>query len=308
MQAQVDESGCISHAVCLTWVAIGRKPLHNVSTTETIGPKNPKRGLFTHMTCLFTKVYGARNTGATYLEKLVNKNFATDLLRGDFGVGKRVMRLVLQQYKPRLRPQENSKLQDQYHERILYSDFGLKHAAPPVDVIRAAPHANNTLFLLITKHPVFFLSSLHNRPANPLLQEEELDFDRFLMSKWPVSPRDNVGPSPVDSPIELWNAKMREYVRLMQVAENVIHIRYEDILADFEGQMDRISEYIPKITAGYGPIRRSVKASDNLRLEDYQRKYKYHKIKTDYKKRDLEYIYRKVDGEVMTALGYRKVL
>jgi len=260
------------------------------------------------MTCLFTKVYGLRNTGATYLEKLVNKNFATDLLRGDFGVDKRVMRLVLQQYKPRLRPLENSKMRDQYHERILYSDFGLKHTAPPVDVIRAAPHASNTLFLLITKHPVFFLSSLHNRPENSLIKEEPEDFDRFLMAPWPVSPRDNVGAEPLESPIELWNAKMREYVRLMQVAENVIHIRYEDLLADFTGQMDRISEYIPKITAGYGPIRRSIKSSDNLRMEDYQRKYKYHKIKTDYKKRDLEYIYRKVDDDVMAALDYRKVL
>lgn len=47
------------------------------------------------MTCLFTKIYGERNTGATYLEKLINKNFATDILRGDFGVDKRVLRLVL---------------------------------------------------------------------------------------------------------------------------------------------------------------------------------------------------------------------
>lgn len=260
------------------------------------------------MTCLFTKVFGARNTGATFLEKLVNKNFATDLLRGDFGVDKRVMRLVLQQHKPKFRPLENSRLQDQYHERILYSDFGLKHAAPPVDVIRAAPHSDNTLFILITKHPVFFLSSLHNRPENPLFKESDLDFAKFLMSEWPVSARDNTGGTTLESPIELWNIKMREYVRLMQVAENVIHIRYEDVLVDFEGQMDRIAEYIPKITAGYGPIRRSVKASDNLRLEDYQRKYKYHKIKTDYKKRDLEYIYRKVDDTVMQAFDYRKVL
>ena len=260
------------------------------------------------MTCLFTKVYGERNTGATYLEKLVNKNFATDLLRGDFGVDKRVMRLVLQQHKPKLRSVENSKLQDQYHERILYSDFGLKHAAPPVDVIRAAPHSDNTLFLLITKHPVFFLSSLHNRPENPLYKEEGLDFDQFLMAEWPVSPRDNVGDKPLESPIELWNVKMREYVRLMKTAENVIHIRYEDLIADFDAQMDRIAEYIPKITAGYGPIRRSVKASDNLRLEDYQRKYKFHKIKADHKKRDLEYIYRKVDDGIMDALEYRKVM
>ena len=218
------------------------------------------------------------------------------------------MRLVLQQHKPKNRPAENSKLQDQYHERILYSDFGLKHAAPPVDVIRAAPHSSNTLFLLITKHPVFFLSSLHNRPDNPLWRDDDLDFDQFLMAPWPVSARDNVGEKPLESPIDLWNSKMREYVRLMRTAENVIHIRYEDLISDFDAQMDRIAEYIPKITAGYGPIRRSIKASDNLRFEDYQRKYKFHKLKTDYKKRDLEYIYRKVDDEVMDALEYRKVM
>lgn len=92
------------------------------------------------MTCLFNKIYGERNTGATYLEKLVNKNFATDILRSDFGVDKRVLRLVLQQHKPKLRPTENNRLQDKYQERIFYSDFRLKHGAPPVDVIPAAPH------------------------------------------------------------------------------------------------------------------------------------------------------------------------
>jgi len=72
--------------------------------------------------------------------------------------------------------------------------------------------------------------------------------------------------------------------------------------------MDRVAEYIPKITAGYGNIRRSVKAKDNMRFEDYQRRYKYHKLKADHKKRDLEYIYRKVDTNLMDALGYREVM
>ena len=260
------------------------------------------------MTCLFTKIFGERNTGATYLEKLVNKNFATDLLRGDFGVDKRVLRLVLQQHKPKVRPAEASRLQDRYHERILYSDFGLKHAAPPVDVIRAAPHSANTLFLLITKHPVFFLSSLHHRPENPLLPQEDLAFDQFLSQPWPVSERDNLGERDLESPIELWNRKMEAYVQLMSATENVLHIKYEDLLSDFPQQMDRIADFIPNVSNGYAQIRRSVKASDNLRWEDYVRKYKYHKLKSDFKKRDLEYIYRKIDDDVMDALDYRKVL
>ena len=260
------------------------------------------------MTCLFTKIYGERNTGATYLEKLVNKNFATDILRGDFGVDKRVLRLVLQQHKPKLRPLEASALEDKYHERILYSDFGLKHTSPPVDVIRAAPHSENTLFLLITKHPVFFLSSLHARPDNPLYDAGDLSFDQFLTTPWPVAERDNLGDGELESPIALWNEKMRAYVALMHAADNVIHIRYEDLLSDFDDQMNRIAEYIPTTSNGFTQIRRSIKASDNLRFEDYVRRYKYHKLKSDYKKRDLEYIYRKVDDEIMAALDYRKVI
>jgi hypothetical protein len=260
------------------------------------------------MTCMFTKIFGERNTGATYLAKLVGKNFATDLMRGDFDVDRRVMRLVLQAYKPKERAAQNNALQDKNHERILYSDFGWKHAVPPVDVIQAADHGHDTLFLLITKHPVFFLTSLHNRPDNPLMAAGEVAFDRFIAAPWPVFGRDNAGAGPLESPIELWNIKMAGYVRLMGIAENILHIRYEDLLADFDAQMDRISEYIPKITAGYGNVRRSVKASDNLRFEDYQRRYKNQKIKADYKNRDLEYIYRKVDDTVMDALGYRKIL
>ena len=260
------------------------------------------------MTCLFTKVFGERNTGATYLGKLVDKNFATDSLRGDFGVDRRVMRLVLQSYKPKERPFHANRMQDEYHERILYSDFGWKHAAPPIDVIRAAPHSQSTLFLLITKHPVRFLTSLHARPENTLWHHDEMSFDKFITTPWPVAVRDNVGVEELESPIELWNVKMRAYLRVIEAAENVIHIRYEDILSDFEQEMNRIAEYIPKITPGYGNIRRSIKAKDNLRFEDFQRRYKYHKLKTDHKKRDLEFIYRKIDTDVMDALGYKEVI
>jgi hypothetical protein len=72
--------------------------------------------------------------------------------------------------------------------------------------------------------------------------------------------------------------------------------------------MDRIAEHIPKITVGYGNIRRSIKAKDNISYENNQRRYNYHKLKVDNKKRDLEYIYRKIDSETMDMLGYREVL
>jgi hypothetical protein len=72
--------------------------------------------------------------------------------------------------------------------------------------------------------------------------------------------------------------------------------------------MDRIAEHIPKITVGYSNIRRSIKAKDNMRYENNQRRYNYHKLKIDNKKRDLEYIYRKIDSETMDMLGYREVL
>ncbi|MFK5998704.1 MAG: hypothetical protein QM492_11430 [Rhodobacterales bacterium] len=72
------------------------------------------------MTRLVTKAFGERNTGATYLGKLIDKNFATDSPRGDFGIDRRVMRLVLQAYKPKERPFQNNRMQDAYHERILF--------------------------------------------------------------------------------------------------------------------------------------------------------------------------------------------
>ena len=87
MQAKVDESGIIGHSAFLNAGCHPAKAVaqcfehgNNRGTEpELLRPKS--------MTCLFTKVFGARNTGATYLEKLVNKNFATDLLRGRFWCG-----------------------------------------------------------------------------------------------------------------------------------------------------------------------------------------------------------------------------
>ena len=126
---------------------------------------------------------------------------------------------------------------------------------------------------------MFFLSSLHNRPENPMWDHDEMGFDQFLDTPWPVSERDNVGDKTLESPIHLWNEKMRAYVALMGAADNVIHIRYADLLSDFDEQLTRVSEYIPSINTGFGKVRRSIKASDNLRFEDYQHLYKYHKSK-----------------------------
>ena len=108
---------------------------------------------------------------------------------------------------------------------------------------------------------------------------DEMGFDQFLDTPWPVSERDNVGDKTLESPIHLWNEKMRAYVALMGAADNVIHIRYADLLSDFDEQLTRVSEYIPSINTGFGKVRRSIKASDNLRFEDYQHLYKYHKSK-----------------------------
>ncbi|MEL6584827.1 MAG: hypothetical protein AAFQ36_13435 [Pseudomonadota bacterium] len=260
------------------------------------------------MTVLYTKIFGERNTGATYLAKLIEKNFATCLLRGDFDLDRRVLRRVLQSVRPRERAGLNTKLQDENHQRILYSDFGWTHAAPPADIVRSAPHSSNTVFVVITKHPVFFLSSLHARPENALAKTDGQTFEQFLMAPWPLFVRDNLQAESVESPIELWNEKMRASLALKDAAERVVYIRYEDLLIDFHQALTALAEFIPPTTDTFGHIRRATRGKEDLRYEDFQRRYRFARIKQDYRKRDLEYIYRKADSDVMRDLGYREII
>ncbi|MEL7216273.1 MAG: hypothetical protein AAGJ96_10130 [Pseudomonadota bacterium] len=260
------------------------------------------------MAVLFTKVFGERNTGAAYLSKLIEKNFATSLMRGEFDIDRRVLRSALQSVRPRERAAFNTRLQDDNHQRILYSDFGWTHAAPPIDIIRSAPHAASTVFVVITKHPVYFLSSLHARPENPEVKADAMTFEQFMMAPWPVFTRDNLGNRTLESPIQLWNEKMRASLELKDVAERVVYIRYEDLLSDFHETLTKLSEFIPATTDSFGHIRRATRGKGELRYEDFQRRYRFAKIKQEYRKRDLEYIYRKVDQDLLKALGYREII
>lgn len=259
------------------------------------------------MTVMYTKIFGERNTGAAYLAKLIEKNFATDLLRGGFDLDRRVLRRILQTARPRERQALNIKLQDENHERILYSDFGWTHAAPPLDIVRSAPHAENTLFVVITKHPVHFLRSLHARPDNPLSKADSQTFEQFLQSPWPCLRRDNLGVEAVETPMELWNQKMRACLALRDTTEHFVHIRYEDLLSDFQETLGHMSEFVPATSDLFGHIRRATRGSDE-RYEDFARKYRYARIKQDFRKRDLEYIYRKTDAEALKSLGYREIM
>jgi hypothetical protein len=260
------------------------------------------------MTVLYTKIFGERNSGANYLSKLIDKNFATYQLRGDFDLDRRVLRRALQAVRPRERADLSTRLQDENHQRILYSDFGWTHAAPPVDIVRSAPHSASTVFVVITKHPVFFLTSLHARPENPLSRAEGQTFEQFLMTPWPLFTRDNLGPSDIESPIQLWNEKMKASLELREAAERVVYIRYEDLLIDFQSTLATLSEFIPATTDNFGHIRRATRGKEDLRYEDFRRRYRFARIKQDYRKRDLEYIYRKVDSDVLRDLGYREIL
>lgn len=260
------------------------------------------------MSVLYTKVYGERNTGATYVSKLIERNFATCLMQGSFDIDRRVLRRALQAVLPRERSSLNTRLQDENHQRTLYSDFGWMHAAPPIDIIQSAPHAEHTVFVVVTKHPVYFLSSLHARPENPLSRAESLTFEQFLMAPWPLFTRDNLKGTQLESPIHLWNQKMRASLALRNAAERVIYIRYEDLLSDFHDTLNKLSEYIPAITDSFAHVRRATRGKGDLRYEDFQRRYRYARIKQDYRKRDLEYIYRKIDGDLLRDLGYREII
>ncbi|MEM9010326.1 MAG: hypothetical protein AAGE18_03810 [Pseudomonadota bacterium] len=260
------------------------------------------------MTCIYTKIFGERNCGAAYLRRLVERNFATQTMHGAFDLDRRVLRLALQAVRPRDRTAHQNTLHDLDHERTIYSDFGWVHAAPPIDVIRSAPHAESTLFLLITKHPAHFLASLHANPTNPRLSEGDIPFERFLQQPWPVLGRDGVEEAQFETPMALWNAKVAAGFAMLDMVEHGLHLAYEDLLSDFEGQMARIAEHLPPVTGDFANIRRSIRAKDNLTFEDYQRRYKYQRLKTHWRKRDLELIYRRIDTDLLRRAGYREVL
>lgn len=252
---------------------------------------------------MYVKVFGERNSGTIYLNALIRENTNAIIMDGDTK-GKGGTLSGSNEFFPEAYTTDNDYLQDLDHFRMLQSDYGWKHAAPPVNTIEFSSHRDLTKLIFTAKHPVFWLKSIHKRPYNPRIKLE-LNFSDFIRSPWPLSKRDNISSESLPTPIDLFNRKISSYIEaIKQFPKNSVFIKYEDLLADTEGTVKIACEGI----LGFGGtafknVLRSTKSTEE-NFDFYKSKYLSDSYKDDISHEDLEFIQERLAPRVMRFCGY----
>ena len=244
------------------------------------------------------KIYGERNTGTNYLEKILNLNVDVVTLPGV--VPRNVMRL--QKILP-----GNELVRDIYFTLTYSKNLGWKHTFVKSDeeLQKYKILSRELSFVTLTKNPYSWLLSLYKRPYHQYFGEKK-DFISFLTRPWHTVGRENMHER-VMSPVELWNKKNSSYLALAQ-NHPTLNIKFEDLLADSERILCLICEtftYRWKVKM-FSNYNRSTKG-ENKDTQFYQDYYLNERWKEKLSGEALAIINRQLDDGIMSRFGYGKL-
>lgn len=283
---------------------------------------------------MLIKIYGERNTGTNYLEKL------------------------LWNHLPDLELQKNEKFSIMpssillSHEEDL-KQLGWKHRLLDANFLELLNiEKNNLLILTLTKNPYSWLLSLHKRPYAPIhlrnrvisfdeqgnpyphtdrnikfirklrkygrwgrlflsrypqwSEYEEITFHDFIRARWFTQFNEGCDNG-FKHPVELWNVKNKAYLELAK-HYNALTLTYEELLADPKNTLQKIANQLNCSLESFNNIETAAKH------EDIENKDKNHQFYRDYylnerwrnqlTQNDYTWISPRLDPEVINAFGY----
>jgi len=243
------------------------------------------------------KLYGERNCGTNYLQRLIQRNLDVKLLPG---VAPRRLRRLAPNH-----PALHERLVDGYFAMTFRRNLGWKHTlAPDIGALsRTRIPIERTLFIFLTKNPYAWLLSLFRHPYH--YQGPITDFDAFIRSPWPTVGREN-HPTPFPNPIVMWNRKNAAYLRLASDLPVRLILRYEDLVADAERTIRLIADTLASslVAGAFVNIRASVKGEDGKDFAYYQSYYREARWRQELDESAIAIINRFLDASVMEALAY----
>lgn len=242
------------------------------------------------------KIYGERNTGTSYLEALLVRNLAVDCLRG--GVPRSIRRFFT----------DSERARDWYFRATHRKNLGWKHACVPTEsqLAAAGPDPTQVLFLTLTKNPYAWLLSLYRQPYHA--KREYASFGQFLREPWETVGRENAPPA-FASPVEMWNLKNAAYLTLAGYT-TTIHCRYEDLLADPLGFLEKLccKHGIQTRQNPFGNVLEAMKRQGRGKtFDDYRTYYLEERWRTELDDDCIELINERLDCDVLARFGYSRI-
>jgi len=246
------------------------------------------------------KIYGERNTGTNYLQRLIEENLDVDILPGVVPLGVDLLQFVFP---------GKEWIKTLYTALSYPWNLGWKHTLVQT-VDRLEKHqicSNNILFVTLTKNPYAWLLSLYNRPHHhPYYETCKPVFDQFLVRPWPTIGREN-GPVYFANPMQMWNYKNASYIRLKK-RFTTMNITYEQLVRSPQYMIEVI-----RTKAGVDWRRRSFVNIETSTKKDKRDFAFYQGYYLDEQWRDLlhshsiDIINQYLDDEILAYFGYRKL-
>lgn len=243
---------------------------------------------------LEVKIYGERNSGTNYLEKMIAANFRVSILK----------------YKPNRLEYSALKfirydfVQDIVHLKNQKKHLGWKHGCPPIKSLRKNIR-EETRFICITKNPYAFLFSLYKRPYH-LKGIKKDNFTSFLKSEWGLRRRDLLQEKWLNNPVLLWNKKYDAYVKFAeQYASQVAMVRYEDLILKGEETLILLKEKLglEALNENFKFIKSSG-VEEHKSLEYYQDYYHNELWRQNFSEEDIKFVNEQLDHGLVESLNY----
>jgi len=242
------------------------------------------------------KIYGERNCGTNYLEKLIENNLEVEIVKFHISWWSFFL----------LKYIKYDIIQDLLWSLQRKKTLGWKHGCPPLAEIEKY-NTDSLVIITITKNPYSFLYSIYKKPYH-IKGNKSSSFANFLRQNWLTRGRDLCEKKSLDSPLELWNLKNKSYVDLKnKVTKTVINVTYEQLIKNPEECMRKI--------AAEGNIKFNVNGrfenylkttkNSNMTYEDYRKYYLTEEWKSEFNKEDFAYLNPKIDNELMEYFNYK---
>lgn len=240
------------------------------------------------------KIYGERNTGTNYIDKLIRMNLEAHLLNGVAPSHIQILQRILP---------GKQLVRDRYFELTYGKNLGWKHTRVKSESeLRQYDILNKGVFFItVTKNPYSWLLSIHRRPYHQYYGEKP-DLVTFLRAPWKTVGRDNC-ESVLRDPIDLWNIKNRSYLRLKSVG--AANITSESVLAEPKSLIDKLSDSlsIPRSNNYFSNLDESTK--DKSKNFDYYNDYYLNeRWKDELTDESVSIINRRLDKRLVDYFGY----
>ena len=236
------------------------------------------------------KVYGERNSGTRYLERLVAANLRVRLLRGE-----------APRFVTWLGP-DSEAMRDRYFRLTVRRNLGWKHRLPPDAAELAGPGSSGRTarFLTLVKNPYSWVLSMLRRPYSAARSYASLE--ELVTSPWHTVGRE-CAPAQFPDAVAMWNAKAAANLALP--AGRTANLRYEDLIADPEARIDALARDLglERRSEKFWNEQSSTKGSAQT-FDDYRSYYLEGRWRGKLSDGEVGLISARLDPAVMSAYGY----